>query len=225
MKLLFNQSSINLFRGDCMAEVYFYVPAGEAGNAVECGLKLSRWYDKEVCIDGCNRKCMSALLNPRDDMAKYRSSEFQCLKLDIPSKYCFVADGCLYRVGLKSSEVMKLFERSILHLENYTFGLYRHPECLITTTVLAEQISILGRKLDSPILFDNSEDLYVNNIIEIGREEHDDFNDAMLYYFFCSLAASGKIDKIEDNENKIAVFIDRRINKAYTIKIPCLDKY
>ena len=33
-----------------MVEVYYYVPIEELENAVECGLKLSKWYDKEVLI-------------------------------------------------------------------------------------------------------------------------------------------------------------------------------
>ena len=35
-----------------MAEVYYYIPISEAEYVVGCGLKLSKWYDKEVLIDG-----------------------------------------------------------------------------------------------------------------------------------------------------------------------------
>ena len=50
-------------RGVSMVEVYYYVPIEELENAVECGLKLSKWYDKEVLIGLERTKCISALLN------------------------------------------------------------------------------------------------------------------------------------------------------------------
>ena len=32
--------------------------------------------------------------------------------------------------------------------------------------IIGDQVSILNKRLDSPILYDNSEELYVNNIVE-----------------------------------------------------------
>lgn len=208
-----------------MPELYFYIPSEEAHNAVECGLKLSKWFDREVLLDGEFKKCLSALLNPKDDMEKYRSAEYKCLKLELESRHCFVADRHLYLVGVNHPEVMDIYMSSIIPVENYIFGSYRLPECLITTTALAGQIGILDKRLDSPILFDNSEDLYINNIIESYKEEHDDFNDCLLYYFYNRLAEIGKADKIEDNKNNIAVFIDKDRERVFTIKIPDLRGY
>jgi len=207
-----------------MVEVYYYVPADKVEDAVECGLKLSVWFDKEVMIDGSLRKCISGLLNPKDDMEKYRSADLRCVKLEVSPEYCYVADKYLYLAGLNNPEVMELYHRSIIPVEKYTFGSYRLPECLVTSTIIGGQIALLG-KMGPPILFDSSEELYINNIIEGYREQHDDFNDAMLYYFFCKLAENQKIDKIEDNEKGIAVFIDRMNGRAITIKVPDMDKY
>ncbi|MCX7920789.1 MAG: hypothetical protein N3B21_02010 [Clostridia bacterium] len=208
-----------------MVEVYYYIPVNEVDNAVECGLKLSKWAEKEVTIDGESRKCISALLNPKDDMEKYKSADYKCVKLELPHKYCFMADRHLYEVGKKSPTVMDMYTGSIIPIENYIFGSYRLPECLVITTVIAGQISILGKRLDSPVLFNNSEELYINNIIESYKEEHDDFNDCLLYNFYCKLAEIGKADKIEDTDNKIAVFIDRARRRAFTIKTPNIYDY
>ncbi len=203
-----------------MVEVYYYIPAEEVENAVECGLKLSVWFDKEVHIWHDKKKCLSALLNPKDDMEKYRSESLRCVKLELYPRYCFVADRYLYEVGLNHPEVMKLYLDSVMPIENYTFGLYRLPECLVTSTVIGDQISLLDRRLDSPILIDKSEELYLNNLIEDYKEENPGFNDTLLYYYYCNLVQKGKLIKIEEEGKDIVVFLDNEIGRAYTIKKP-----
>jgi len=86
-----------------MVEVYYYIPKEEVENAVECGLKLSEYFDKEVVIGNTRQKCISALLNPKDDMEKYRSESLRCVKLELPPEYCFVADKYLYEIGLNDA--------------------------------------------------------------------------------------------------------------------------
>ena len=198
-----------------MAEVYFYVPCQEAENAVECGLKLSTWFGKEVPINGEIKKCISALLNPKDDSEKYKSADYKCLKLELAPKYCFIADNYLYKVGLKYPEVMTFYNNTIIPLENYIFGSFRLPECLISSTAIQGQVAVLDKRLDSPVLFNKSEDLYVNNLIQIYNEDHEDFYDAMLYSFYCKLSDEGKLEKVEDEHNKIAVFTDKKLGKSY----------
>ncbi|NMB32829.1 MAG: hypothetical protein GX992_01125 [Clostridium sp.] len=202
-----------------MVEVYYYIPAAEVVNAVECGLKLSVWFDKEVRIGHNNKKCMSALLNPKDDLEKYHSEELRCVKFDLHRRYCYVADRYLYEMGIEHPEIMRLYLDSVMPIENYVFGLYRMPECLITCTVIGEQISLL-KKLDSPVIVASSEELYLNNIIEAYKEEQPNFNDILLYHFYCSLVESGKLEKIEDEGKDTAVFLDNKIGRAYIIKKP-----
>jgi hypothetical protein len=208
-----------------MVEVYFYMPVNEVQNAVECGMKLSQWFDKEVQINGQNRKCIAAFLNPKDDMDKYKSADLKCVKLQLDAKYCFVGDKFLYQVGVNIPKALELFNQSIIPIEKYIFGSYRIPECLVLSTIIAGQIEVLDKRLDSPVLFGNSEELYINNIIETYREEYDDFNDAVLYSFYCKLVDAGKMEIIEDSDKKIAVFIDKEKGKNYTIMVPDLRKY
>jgi hypothetical protein len=208
-----------------MVEVYFYMPVNEVGNAVECGMKLSQWFDKEVQINGENRKCIAAFLNPKDDMYKYKSTDLRCVKLQLDAKYCFVGDKFLYQVGVNIPKALELFNQSIIPIEKYIFGSYRIPECLVLSTIIAGQIEVLDKRLDSPVLFGNSEELYINNIIETYREEYDDFNDAMLYSFYSKLVDAGKMEIIQDADKKIAVFMDKEKEKNYTIMVPDLRKY
>lgn len=203
-----------------MVEVYYYVPVEEVENAIECGLKLSECFDREVAMEYDKVKCISALLNPKDDIEKYRSESLRCIKLELPSEYCFVADRCLYEIGLNHPKVMELYLNSIMPIKDYTFGLYRLPECLVTSTIIGEQISLLDKRLDSPVLFDNSEELYINNIIESFKEEYPDINDILLYYFYCNLANKGKLERVEDEESKVVIFLDKEAGKAFSAKKP-----
>ena len=208
-----------------MIEVYYYLPSGEVDNAIECGLKLSRWFDKEVVINGDLKKCMSCLLNPKDDIIKYRSENLTCIKFELPPNYCFVADKCLYEAGQAFPEVMDLYMKSIKPLGEYMFGSYRLPECLVTATVIPGQISYLNKTLDIPVLFGNSEELYINNMIETYKEKYDDFSDTILYHFYVKLAESGVVEKYEECNSGITVFVDRNSGKSTVLRIPDMTKY
>jgi hypothetical protein len=203
-----------------MAEVYYYIPISEAEYVVGCGLKLSKWYDKEVLIDGDKKKCISALLNPKDDIEKYNDNNLVCIKLEIPSNYCYIADKYLYNIGIDTPKVMKFYINSIIPIEKYIFGFHRLPECLVTTTAIEGQISIMNKVQDSPVLINSSEELYIYNLIEMNKERYLDFEDTSLYYFYSNLAEFEKIDKIEDKKKKIAIFIDKEVKRAIVIKVP-----
>lgn len=204
-----------------MAEVYFYIPEGRAGDAVDCGIKLSEWYSREVYIDGSLRKCIAALLNPRDEYEKFRSGEYKCLKLEIPPKYCYVADRSLYEAGCGNPGAMELYRESIIPAMSYKFGDYRFPEVLVTTTVLSEQISVTGKMLDTPVLYTSSQELYLNNLTERLKEEHSDLDDTFLYLYFKWLCSRGEADMVCDGAaDSPAVFVLRENNRPYVFHAP-----
>lgn len=209
-----------------MVEVYFYVPAERAEEIAACGIKLSEWHNRVVNIGGEPKKrCIAALLNPRDDIAAYKSPEFRCIKLEVNPKYCYIAEGFYYRLDIEKPEIKELYEKSVIPVGEYIFGKYRMPECLILSTVIGDSINVLDGKFDSLILFNNSEDLYFSNVLERMKEEHEDFNDATLYYLLDASAAAGDFDKIEDAERSMAVFKGRSCSAVYALKIPDISKY
>lgn len=208
-----------------MVEVYYYLPTGYVDNAVTCGIKLSEWFSREIELEGDKKKCITALLNPRDDMQKYLSLEYKCLKMEIMSKYCFVANGLLYQTGLDNPEVMDMYRKSIMPIEQYNFGKFRFPECLVTCTVLGEYVKVLDKRLDSPILFNNSEEIYLSATIETFKERYEDFNDAFLFSFLSRLADFGKIKGIMDEKAGIAIFSDFNEQSIYTLRIPDMEKF
>lgn len=208
-----------------MVEVYFYIPADAVKNTVDCGIKLSEWYSREIYTEGEKKKCLTALLNPRDDYGKYTSPAYKCLRLEVRPKYCFVADSLLFEAGQAYPEVMEMYMRSIIPIEKYAFGSFRLPECLVTSTILGDYISIIGKGLDTPILYNNSQELYLNNMLEGFRETHDDFNDVLLYHFLKRLCSEGKVKCIEDDKRGLAIFRDDRDGRIFTVRIPDMEGY
>lgn len=208
-----------------MFDAYFYLPEEKVDNVLDCGMKLSEWFNRDAFIKGEPRRCIAALLHPKDDYAGYRSEKIQCIKLELPLESCYIADQSLYLVGAENSSAREMYMKSILPAKEYVFGSYRLPECLITGTIIAEQISLLDKRMDSPLLFNSSEELYINNIIESYRENHSDINDTLIYYFYSKLADSGKVDKIEDIKSRLAVFKNRSTGAYVTVKIPNLEDY
>jgi len=207
-----------------MVEVYYYIPAEQLDNALGCGIKLSSNYDMEIEINGELKKCLTAYINPKDNMKKYNNPDFRCLKLSVLPKYCYVAEDFIYQMKDSFTEALENYKRTIIPIEKYIFGSYRLPVCLVTSTIIADDISVLDKRLDSPVLYNNAEELYLENLIESGREKYDGFNDAMLYCFFSRLADKGIVDCLEDYEKGMAVFLDKK-GKVYGFRTPDLDSF
>lgn len=208
-----------------MVNLYYYIPIEQAGHIVECGLKLSRWFDREEFIEGQYEKCMSALLNPKDDTEKYYSNHLVCINIEVQPNYCFIGDKYLYNSGLEHSDIMSMYRESIVPVKKYVFGTYRLPECLVTSTVIGGNISILNKSLDLPVLYENSEKLYINNTIEFYKDEYDEFNNDALYYLHLKLVEAGKFSKIEDCKNNTTIFIENSSKKPFIFTNPDLSAY
>ncbi len=146
-----------------MSIIYYYVEKDKVSNILKYGIKLSENFSKEVSINGYLKQCFFGLLNPKDDEYKYESENFECLKLDIPISNCRVFDNSLQDNQLKHSPSIEL--------EKYIFGKYKVPEVAITSSVLPENISVLNKEIDCPVLFDNSRDLFYQLRTQIMLEE------------------------------------------------------
>lgn len=208
-----------------MIEVYCYIPKEEAQNVVECGLKMSKWADREMLLNEEPQNCIAALLNPKDDSVKQKDKSQTCVKLEVAKERCYVGDRALYLMAKNHPEAAGWYQKSIIPIEAYVFGTYRIPECLVTTTVLPGHIHLQDARMDSPILFNHSEEMYTSNIVEEYKDKYDDFYDVLLYYFYCSLEACGKMQRIEDKEQGLAVFVDEETNAKSIVRIPNLWDY
>lgn len=209
-----------------MSVIYFYIPSEKLQDIIDCGLKLSEWKTRQQATpwDKTEKPCFTASLHPRDDF-RYTNSRYKCIKLDISTDYCIVADSDLYRLSLEHQEMKQYYIDSMVPLKNYVFGSFRKPECLVFASVMAEQISCLGKGLDDPVLYENSELLYVSNILETYNDKFSDFNQTILYSFLALQEQNGLIQCIRGGNNRLAVFFDREGKKYITVRIPEFKNY
>ncbi|QNU67152.1 hypothetical protein EHE19_000940 [Ruminiclostridium herbifermentans] len=200
-----------------MPEVYYYVKSEDVLNITDCGLKLSISHDKEVIIEGETKKCFSALLNPKDDIERYKSPYYRCLKLQVKSDKCFIADRFIYEAA--QNQDIDLYYKTIIPIEKYIFGTYRLPECLITTTILPGEANVLDKIMDSPIIYTNCEELYINNILQELRDNYSDIDDSLLYLLLDKLTDMGKLEKIENRSSGMSIF-KNDTGRIYCLKNP-----
>ena len=205
-----------------MAELYFFVSKNKINDIVNCGLKLSEWYDREITLPGTtgSRKVLKAYLNPRDDRAKLKDNNYQCLRLEVDLDYCKVADSSLYKMGQAEHFLMQKYYDSIIPLRNYCFGTYREPEVLVLTSVLPEYIEVTGVALDIPLLYESSEAIYLVNLLEKHEELYKDSGNHLLYAFFTYLEGKGQVTRFEDKEKKEAIFFDMKSMEYTVLRIP-----
>jgi len=209
-----------------MAAVFFYVPAVKASDVVECGLKLSEWKDREQQTPWSDgpQPCLCALLHPDDDK-RSRDPDYLCIKIDIPAEECIVADGDLYRMSQKYPEIKTQYIDSMVTLDRYMFGSFRKPECLIFTTILGEQISVYGKGLDEPLLYENSETLYMNNLIERYNDRYSEINGVLLYCLLFAQSQNGLLDALVSDDGRLAYFYDKKSGRYVTVPVPDLNRY
>jgi len=178
-------------------QAYYYIPIEEKEDILSCGIKLSVKADRIITInDTLTTFCISALLNPKDDLEKYKSYNFICLRLEIKDEYCYIANKDLLHIE-------DFYEKSVTKLSDYILGSYSAPECLITCTILPESISIKNKVIDFPILYDNSRDLYLNNLIYDMKDVYNNYDEVTLGLFLENLCSNGKFKKIEKNDLSI----------------------
>ena len=194
-------------------DAYLYIPSSEKANALMCGIKLSVKGEKTVLINGYPSQCITALLNPRDDIEKFSSSDYVCLRIDIKPENCYIADKSLFG----SKELDSLYNKSIISPKEYVFGTYRRPECLIPRTILPENISVASRAIGFPVLYENSEELYVSNLLEKFRENFPDFNETIISLF---VELNQKDWKLIKSTNKDLIILGNEDNGTYyTIRL------
>ncbi len=205
-----------------MPELYFFVSKEKIEDVIDCGLKLTEWYDRELTIPGSTykTKVIRAFLNPRDNKEKVNDTKYQCLRLKVGLDYCSVADSHLYALGLENPRFMELYYKAMVPLQDYSFGTYRSPEVLVTTSILPEYIEVTGRSLDIPLLYENSESLYLENRMQQYEETYKDSGNLLLYSFYKYLESEGRVRCYEDNKKENCIFYNTETMEYIVLKMP-----
>jgi len=186
-------------------QVYIHMPKTEALNYASGGIKLSEKKEREFSLNGIKYNCFFGWLHPNDDAAQKRSDDTVCVRINVDARYCFVED-----LDLPNGESIKPFS-------NYQLGEYRRPRCLVCCTVLPSRIKLQGRRLDEPILYENSKELYLETLQAELEGNHPNFRNDSLCGFFELLHRQGEFEKIENAET----IIYKSKGRHYTFEKRC----
>lgn len=205
-----------------MSVLYYYVPADSVCDIIDCGIKLSQWYDRELDFGEPHgrRKVLRALINPWDEPEKSRDKSYRCLRLDLDPKECRVGDADLFRMGLSEPSLMARYLRTLVPLSDYRFGTFRNPECLVFTSILPEQIEVTGKVQDTPVLFENSEALYMGNLLEKFEQQCQDSGNTLVYAYCRYLESLGNMRRIENRDLGISVFLEPETDAYIVTRTP-----
>ena len=165
-------------------KVYCFIPAEEAEEVIECGLKLNSRLTKTITICGAQVPCFEAYLHPKDGAGT--GSDDVLVKITLPEGRAYIADNSLL------GELGGLYNKSIILADRYKLGKYRKPCCLISCTILPEMIERYNPDLDEPLLYQSSEQLYRDSLFYKTDDLAQSFKDVALNAYYNLKAASGE---------------------------------
>lgn len=205
-----------------MAGVYYQIRADMAADAVQCGLKLSEHADRELVFPGesQSRPVMTAWLHPDDLPDRGTAHGHVCLRLEVDPARCLVGDADLFRFGRTEPLLMERFAASLVPLKAYRFGTFRSPECFIPSSVLDSQIVVLGRALDIPVLYENSETLYLQTLMSGYEEARKDHGNALFFAWCRLLASKGLMDRFADDAGNRELYLSRDTGSLLVLDVP-----
>lgn len=191
-------------------KVFYFAKVDSAEEIMDCGIKLNQYFEREITVNGFQKRFLLAYLHPADCL-KFYDDTYKAVKIKAPEESSYIAEGALY-----DDQNLHLYESSLIPIREYRLGTYRKPECLIQCTLLPHQIEDYDRRRDEPILYDNSENLYMNRVLYKAREEYSFFDDLALERYYDMLVEEGKYIKEECPD--FNVYINKEDNEIITIR-------
>lgn len=175
-----------------MATIYFYVNSSKLNETLRYGIKLSQNFLYNIPIKGVEKKCMVGLLNPKDEIHKFQSEEYVCLKLNLYPEQCYIIN--------EVSLIIPPKEYEIINLKDYKYGEFESPRVLFSCSILPEEITLLNKTIDEPLLFDNSKDLYYQIKIE---KIMDELAPSEIYFALCEYVDYKESKALSNLENSL----------------------
>ena len=158
--------------GKVVASVFIFLDNNCIDDALECGIKLSENADISIDIFGEAKRCMTGFLNPNDYENVYGKS---CMLCDIADKYCHIYEAALLDGGMTVDE--EEFKNSVIPYDKYSLGMYRKPRVAIFATILPDAIHLQKQKYDIPMLYADSEQLYIDMEFDKLCEKHENYKE------------------------------------------------
>ena len=188
-------------------KVYCFIPAEEAEEVIECGLKLNSRLTKTIDIYGAKISCFEAYLHPQDGAGSRPDDVL--VKITVPEGRAYIADHSLL------GELGDLYHKSIIAADQYKLGKYRKPCCLIACTILPDMIERYNSDLDEPLLYQSSEQLYRDSLFYKTDDLAQSFKDVALNAYYNMKAASGEYT-VQFND-EYAAFTDSKTGEVIAI--------
>lgn len=187
-----------------MNYVYLYAKKEVNENYLKYGIKLSEVSDSIINVNGYDKKGIVCYLNPKDS-SLYSSPNFICLKIMVSGLSCYVVNEALKGTNYYSETTKTLI--------NYNSGDYEIPIAVVCSTILPENISVYNKVLDTPLLYDNSKDLYYEkNILDIIENNKTQKKDILKLL----LESLSGIEILENDKKSSRIYLDTKTNKKYT---------
>jgi hypothetical protein len=179
-----------------MATIYFYVDSSKLDKILSFGLKLSDNFSHTVPINGLEKRVFVGLLNPKDELTKYNSNEYTCLKINLYPEQCYVLNEVSLIITPKDGNY------NLIPLNEYNYGFYENPRVIFNTSILPEQISVLDETMDEPILYESSKDLYYQIRVQriIDELPPEDVYFALCEYFDCTNKQKSNLEQQKTND-------------------------
>lgn len=188
---------------------YFHVPDEKANDAVSFGMKLSEYGDTSIKTGNGIKTVIVAYLCPVDDIKHYNVPGYTCLCIDVPVEKAYIIEGAY----LEMENSFSLAD-SLVRVLEYKVGTYRKPLVLITTTIFSESIKILGKYMDTPIIVDDSKELYLKSTLsDLEGSDNRYYEKALSGY----LSVSSDARKIGEKNGLLEYLLN---GKKYIVKKP-----
>ena len=159
-----------------MATIYFYIDSSKLDRVKKFGLKLSDNYSHTIPINGLSKRVFVGLLNPKDDLSKYNSKDYTCIKVNLYADQCYVLNEVSLIITPRDGDY------KLIPLNDYIYGSLESPRVIFNSSILPEQIEVLNDTIDEPILFENSKDLFYRIRIE---KIIDELDPSEIYFALC----------------------------------------
>ena len=128
---------------------------------------------------------IAAFFHPAENYAP-TGDDTVCLRAEIPVSDAFVADA---------ARIPDKIPGTLLPLSEYKLGTYRRPFIVIPGGLAAERFSTRDRDIDAPLLYENSEKLYIDRCFALAEETDPGFRERALKAYYESLVESGRAVK------------------------------
>ena len=152
-------------------KIFSFVKKKDIDRVAECGINSEEYCAFSAFVNGAERQCILGYITPYDSDL-INNGDFVPVKVNLKNENVIVAEGVFREQGLDV-----FYAESFVRLSDYRFGSFRKPECLIPGTVLPEEIEKYNPKMDEPLLYTYSEELYVDSAFAKAADEIQNFKE------------------------------------------------